>query len=184
MVRSAPAQNVSFPDVTTAPLIAASEATCSTTAASSSITLRSMTFIERPGESQVTSAMPSMSVSSLKWTICMIQVPGSGLVRIRLAGSAQEAHPLLVAFHHQIDVRIVRALGRRARADLEIACIMMRAVDELVAVRHAGLEARAIAGLQHDLALVLDQHQFAFEHIDEFVFLLVPVAQRGGRAGL
>ncbi len=73
MVRSAPAQNVSLPEVMTAPLIAASPATFSMMLASSSITLRSMTFIERPGESQVTSAMPSASVSSLKWTMCMAQ---------------------------------------------------------------------------------------------------------------
>jgi hypothetical protein len=46
--------------------MAASAATCSTIAESSSITLRSMTFIDRPGLSQVTSAMPSPSISSLK----------------------------------------------------------------------------------------------------------------------
>jgi len=37
-------------------------------AESSSMVLRSMTFIERPGASQVTSAMPSASMSSLKLT--------------------------------------------------------------------------------------------------------------------
>ncbi len=65
-VRSAPAQNVSLPEVTTAPLIAASAAIFSTIFDNSSITARSMTFIERPGMSQVMSAMPSASTSSLK----------------------------------------------------------------------------------------------------------------------
>ena len=44
---SAPGEKVSLPDVITAPLIAASAATCSTIADSSSITLRSITFIDR-----------------------------------------------------------------------------------------------------------------------------------------
>jgi len=68
MVRSAPAQNVSLPEVITTPLTAASAAIVSTIPVSSSITLRSMTFIERPGASQAMSAMPSASVSSLKLT--------------------------------------------------------------------------------------------------------------------
>ena len=68
MVRSAPAQNVSLPEVITAPLMAASPATLSTMSASSSITFMSITFMERPGASQVTSAMPSASVASLKLT--------------------------------------------------------------------------------------------------------------------
>ena len=48
IVRSAPAQNASLPEVITAPLMAASVATFSTIADSSSITFVSMTFIERP----------------------------------------------------------------------------------------------------------------------------------------
>ncbi len=67
IVRSAPPQKASFPDVTTAPLMAASAATFSTMAESSSMTLASITFIERPGMSQVTSAMPSASTSRLKF---------------------------------------------------------------------------------------------------------------------
>jgi hypothetical protein len=68
MARSAPAQNVSLPEVMTTPLIAASLATSSTMALSSSMTFKSITFIERPGLSQVTSAMPSESVAILKLT--------------------------------------------------------------------------------------------------------------------
>ena len=67
MVRSAPAQNVSLPEVMTAPLIGGVgrdlfddrrqvlQSPC-----------RRCTFIERPGMSQVTSAMPSASVSRVK----------------------------------------------------------------------------------------------------------------------
>ena len=51
-------------------------------------------------------------------------------------------------------------------------------------MRDVGLEARGVAGLEHGLAVVLDQHDFAFENIDEFVFLFVPVPQRRGRARL
>jgi hypothetical protein len=35
---------------------------------------------------------------------------------------------------------------------------------------------RAIAGAQHRLAAILDQCHFAFEHIDKFVFVRMPVA--------
>jgi hypothetical protein len=66
MVRSAPPEKVSLPDVMTAPLMASSPATLSTILSNSSITSSVKTFIERPGMSQVTSAMPSASVSSLK----------------------------------------------------------------------------------------------------------------------
>jgi hypothetical protein len=46
----------------------------------------------------------------------------------------------------------------------------------------AGLEACGVAGLEHGLAVVFLKNQFAFDHVDELVLLLVPVAQRGGRA--
>src|SRR5262245_36467262 len=48
----------------------------------------------------------------------------------------------------------------------------------------AGLEPGCVARLEHGLAVVLGQHQLAFEYIDEFVFRLVRVTQRGRRAGL
>ena len=67
MVRSAPPEKVSLPEVMTAPLIAASPATASMIASSSSITSSVKTFIERSGMSQVTSAMPSASVSTVKF---------------------------------------------------------------------------------------------------------------------
>jgi hypothetical protein len=35
---------------------------------------------------------------------------------------------------------------------------------------------RAIAGAQYRLAVILDQRQLAFEHIDELVFVRVPMA--------
>ena len=53
-----------------------------------------------------------------------------------------------------------------------------------MAVRHAGLEAGGVAGAKDGLALVLDQHELAFEHDDELVLVLVPVPLRGRRAGL
>src|SRR5262249_10028096 len=54
----------------------------------------------------------------------------------------------------------------------------------MMAVGDAGLEARRIAGSQQSLATVLDQRQLAFEDVDEFVLLLMPMAQRRGGAGL
>jgi hypothetical protein len=53
----------------------------------------------------------------------------------------------------------------------------------VVAVRHAGLEAGGVAGAKDGLALVLDEHELAFEHDEELVLVLVPVSLRGRRAG-
>src|SRR6266699_2231490 len=69
--RSAPAEKASLPEVTTTPLTAASADVCFTIASSSVIVVSSSTFIERPGMSQVTSAMPSASVSTLKFLKAM-----------------------------------------------------------------------------------------------------------------
>ena len=66
MVRSAPPEKLSLPEVITAPLMPASAATWSMILSSSSITSSVKTFIERSGMFQVTSAMPSASVSTVK----------------------------------------------------------------------------------------------------------------------
>ena len=67
MVRSAPPEKLSLPEVTTQPLILSSAATVSRIADRSSITPGSMTFIDRPVMSQVASAMPSPSISKRKF---------------------------------------------------------------------------------------------------------------------
>src|SRR3984885_15642061 len=66
MVRSAPAAKPSLPEVNTAPLIAASLAISSTIWPSSPMISVLITFIDRPGMSQVMSAIPSASVSKRK----------------------------------------------------------------------------------------------------------------------
>src|SRR5262249_55695652 len=100
--RSAPAQNASLADVTTTPLIAASSVVCFTIASSSSTEVGSSTFIERPGISQVTSAMPSASVSTLKFlkAMCCSQIrkavrarQGGGLLPPPLRGRVGEGGP-------------------------------------------------------------------------------------------
>ena len=71
-----------------------------------------------------------------------------------------------------------------ARADFQIDRVAVRFVDEVMSVRHVRLEASGVARLEHGLAVLLDQHHLAFEQIDKFVFLFVPVAQCRGGAGL
>src|SRR5207244_12394818 len=100
------------------------------------------------------------------------------LLRIGLARPVQATHAAVVPLKDEIDVRIVGAFGSGARADLEIEHIALRLVDEMMTVGNSGLEARAVAGLEHGLAAVLYQGDFAFEHIDELVLLLVPMPQR------
>jgi hypothetical protein len=67
MERSAPAQNASFAEVITTPLIAGSLVVCLMISPISWVETSSNTFIERPGMSQVTRAMPSASTSNLKF---------------------------------------------------------------------------------------------------------------------
>src|SRR5256885_1327228 len=52
-----------------------------------------------------------------------------------------------------------------------------------MAVLLARLEAGAVARLQDLLARIGDQHDFAFQHIDELVFFQMPVALAGPDAG-
>ena len=89
--RSAPAEKASLPEVITTPLTAASAVVWSTMAPSSSTVVVSSTFIERPGMSHVTSAMPSASVSILKFlkVMCRSQFDGAAIrvwLRQALAG--------------------------------------------------------------------------------------------------
>src|SRR5690606_12453114 len=50
------------------------------------------------------------------------------------------------------------------------------AVLQLVPVGRAGLEPGAVAGAEHRLAFLLDQHDLALQHPDELVLALVPVS--------
>src|SRR5262245_4455233 len=69
--RSAPAQKASLLEVMTTPFTAASAVVCFNISSSSVVEVSSSTFIERPGMSQVTSTMPSASVSTLKFLKAM-----------------------------------------------------------------------------------------------------------------
>ncbi len=69
MVRSAPPEKFSLPVAITQPLIVWSAATFSTMADNSSITPSVMTFIERPGMSQIARAIPSASISKRKLSV-------------------------------------------------------------------------------------------------------------------
>ena len=53
-----------------------------------------------------------------------------------------------------------------------------------MAVATVGLEAGGVAELEHRLTAIFDQNNLAFEHVDEFVFGLVPVTQRQAAPGL
>src|SRR5665213_2140179 len=73
--RSAPAHSASLPEVMTTPFTAASADVCFTISSSSLTEVSSSTFIERPGVSHVTSAMPSASVSILKFLKAIGSLP-------------------------------------------------------------------------------------------------------------
>ena len=84
--RSAPAQNASLLEVMTTPFTAASAVVCFNISSSSVVEVSSSTFIERPGMSQVTSAMPSASVSSLKFLKAMLVAPSMPAADVRRGG--------------------------------------------------------------------------------------------------
>src|SRR5260370_8987591 len=91
--RSAPPENASLPEVTTTPLTALSAEVCFTISSSSRIVVSSSTFIERGGMSHVTRAMPSASVSTLRFLKAMLSLP-----RCRLPfGAAVVSAPLPLA---------------------------------------------------------------------------------------
>src|SRR6516165_4232005 len=87
--RSAPADKASLPEVMTTPFTPASAEVCLTISSSSLIEVSSSTFIERPGMSQVTSTMPSASVSTLKFLKAMC----CSLEASYLAGWANRSPP-------------------------------------------------------------------------------------------
>src|SRR6202023_1296004 len=67
---------------------------------------------------------------------------------------------------------------------LEVGRVALRPIDEMMTASNPDLETRGVARLQHGRATVLDQRDLALEDVNELVFGLVPVAQRGGGAGL
>ena len=71
----------------------------------------------------------------------------------------------------------------RPRSDHQHDNVRLRFVDHAVAIGHAGPEARDIARAEPRFALVLDQGHVAFEHVNEFVLVLVPVTHAGGGTG-
>jgi hypothetical protein len=82
-----------------------------------------------------------------------------------------------------IDVRIDAAILRIVSADLEYPGSAVGFIDEVVAIGVAASERGAISGLQHFLAAIGDQRQFALEHPHKFVLMAVPVTLAGPGAG-
>src|SRR5690606_34445965 len=89
--------------------------------------------------------------------------------------AAQEPH---------VDVRVLALVGVVAIADHQDARGPVAAGREVVAIARPGLEARAVAGAHGLFAVVGDQHQFAFQHVNELVFAGMPVALAGPDAGV
>ncbi len=78
----------------------------------------------------------------------------------------------------------MRAFGRGTRTDLDKDRITIRAIDQTVSAGHTRLPGGGIPWLEHDVASILPQHHLSFQHVDEFVLALMPVALRGRGARL
>jgi len=70
-----------------------------------------------------------------------------------------------------------------ARADRQDFGVGVRAILQTMPVALAARKAGAIAGAQQFLAVVADQHDFAAQHVDEFVLVGVPVTLARPDAG-
>src|SRR5882724_11543637 len=110
---------------------------------------------------------------------------GSGLPhRIGLAGLLHIALAGLVAHGAHVDVGIHGRFIRSARTDLDVNGVFLRAIDQAMTDTAIRLPAGGVARFHHSLAVVLDERDLAFEHIDEFVLVPVPVPLRRPGAGL
>ena len=89
----------------------------------------------------------------------------------------------LVGGPDHVDVGI-GAVGALAAVDDEEAAIGVAFVDQVVAVLDALRPGADVARAQCGPATILDQHRFAGQHHQQFVFAGVPVALRGPGAGL
>ena len=105
------------------------------------------------------------------------------LWRKRIAVFLGVTEAFVVSDDHHVDVGIMRALGRGTTSHLDKHRVSARTVDQTMPIGDAGAPGGRVAGPQHGLTVVLAQHHFAFEHIDQFVFVLVPMALRRCRAG-
>src|SRR5690348_6910025 len=103
---------------------------------------------------------------------------------MRLPSLAQIAWAVLVALVAHVDVGVDRGFDRRASANLEIDAVLLGLIDQTVANPAVGFPAGGIAGRQHDFAVVLAERDLALQHIDELVFVAMPVPLRRPRAGL
>jgi hypothetical protein len=92
--------------------------------------------------------------------------------------------PLAVDRHHgEIVVGVVYRIARGPVADFKIDDVLLRFVDEAMAVATSRLEAGAHSGVKSRPAGVRDQGRAPFEDIDELVLLRVRVAQSRAAAG-
>jgi hypothetical protein len=94
----------------------------------------------RPLSCQAFVARAETRTARIRWN----QLLEGGSVLLRVARSP------FVARHHHVDVGIVSPFRRRAGADLDEYGIAIAAVDQAMAVRHAGLPRRRITRLEGD----------------------------------
>ena len=79
---------------------------------------------------------------------------------------------------YHVMVGILSLIAGAAVADFQEEGIAAAAIDEVMAIAPACRETGGHSRRQNLLACVCDEHERAFEHIDEFILPAVPVAQR------
>ena len=71
-----------------------------------------------------------------------------------------------------------------ARADHKQLCVNRALINEVVAVLHARLKSRAVAGVERFATCVGNKNNFTLKHPDKFVLMYMPMSLRGPGAGL
>src|SRR5450631_4395620 len=85
---------------------------------------------------------------------------------------------------------VTAALGRELHVDVRVFAMVFfmpgtgheqrhvagRAVLQAMPITFSGLESGAVAGPQQRLARVVDQHDFALQHVGKLVFMRMPMA--------
>src|SRR6267143_2219553 len=110
-------------------------------------------------------------------TVVPLRQRAARAISVAPAVLVRRYRPLLRFDPHQVVVGIERHVAIDAVANFQVLRRPRRAVDEVVRVALARRIARAHAGLQQLLAGAGHQVDLAFEHVDEFVFQRVPMAQ-------
>ena len=91
--------------------------------------------------------------------------------------------PSEFALFRSISEQVVRSCGCRVQPTSRYTAVIEGPIDHVMAIAGAFRKGRAITGPQDGLAIVFDQHQFAFDEENKLVLVAMPVTLARPTAG-